>query len=102
MTKFDPDLLLRRWTHSHEEDGSETMVFRPAEWRFPPSRGRRSFELRADGSLGASGPGPDDRRVESEGTWRLLEGGVLELDRPNGPWRMHILEAEPDRLVVER
>ena len=78
------------------------MVFRPAGWNFPPSRGRRSFELRPDGSLTAAKPGPTDQTVTAEGKWRLLPGDVLELDQPSGTSRLRIIEVEPDRLVVEQ
>ena len=34
-----------------EEDTNTEMVFRPATYNFPRSRGRRSFELKTDGIL---------------------------------------------------
>jgi hypothetical protein len=99
---LDRDALAGRWTHSHEEDGPGTMVFRPAGWDFPPSRGRRSFELRPDGSLTSGKPGPTDQTVTSEGEWRLLPGNVLELDREGEPTRLQIVKIESDRLVVRK
>jgi len=50
MRERDTERIVRRcWVHSHEEDSDEEMVFRPAAYEFPPSRGRRSFELKPDG-----------------------------------------------------
>ena len=92
--------LLNRWTHSHDEDRPGLMVFRPGDWDFPPARGRRSFELRADGSLVAAKPGPTDQTVTSEGKWRLAPGGILELERPDGSSRFDVVEVEADKLVV--
>ena len=102
MPDFDTAALLQRWTHSHEEDTPGRMVFRPGGWRFPPSRGRRSFELGPDGALVASGPGPTDKTVTSEGRWRLRDDGVLEMEQQGRPSELRLVEVAPDKLVVER
>jgi hypothetical protein len=100
MPPVPREVLYRHWVHSHEEDTPEHMVFRPAGYGFPPSRGRRAFELRPDGTLAEAGPGPDDRPTGAEGRWDLHEDGVLELEAPGGKERLEIAEADPDRLVV--
>ena len=44
--------LLGRWMHAHEEDPQDTSgreVYRPHDWSFGPSRGRRGFDLLPDG-----------------------------------------------------
>jgi hypothetical protein len=102
MADFDTAALQQRWTHSHEEDTPGRTVFRPGGWRFPPSRGRRSLELGPDGALVASGPGPTDRTVASEGSWRLRDDGVLELHEQGRSTEMRVVELSADRLVVER
>ena len=85
-SKLSHDLLCQRWIHSHEEDTATEMVFRPATFPFPRSRGRISFELRPDGALIEQGIGPTDRRTQETGRWRLTEDGVLEFTRdPQGP-----------------
>lgn len=101
--KIDSVALAQTWVHSHEEDGTDTMVFRPSSFKFPPSRGRRSFQLRADGSLVSSGPGPDDRAVRADGAWTLDNSDVLTL-QPTGkaPSSMKIVSADPTRLVVKK
>jgi hypothetical protein len=101
--KIDPAALSRTWVHSHEEDAADTMVFRPSSYKFPPSRGRRSFQLKADGSLVASGPGPDDRTVSAPGVWKLENSDTLTM-QPAGKAKtsMKILSAEPTRLVVKK
>jgi hypothetical protein len=91
--------------HSHEEDTETEMVFRPAGFDFPPSRGRRAFELRAGGGLVEEGPGPADRRAQAHGTWRLTEDGALAFVRPDEatPHRvLKLVSVSPDRLVVRR
>ncbi len=102
MTQVDRGILQRNWVHSHEEDTDKEMVFRPASYSFPPSRGRTGLDLRGDGSYAQSAPGPTDRPEESEGTWELAEG-ELKLKAPDGSTRvLQIASADPDRLVVRR
>ena len=93
----------RRWVHSHEEDTEEEMVFRPAAYEFPPSRGRRSFELKPDGTLAEGRIGPTDRPVEAQGTWELRDDRlVLRRDPSESPRVMRIASVDDDRLVVEK
>jgi hypothetical protein len=99
--KIDLDHLAQSWVHAHEEDTPTTSVYRPAQFPLPPARGRTGFQLHADGSLTARGPGPADQTVTAPGTWTLA-GNRLELC-PQGE-RAHNLEiesVEPDRLVVK-
>lgn len=102
MRDIDVEALQQRWTHSHEEDEPGRMVFRPGGWQFPPSRGRRSFELGPDGALLAARPGPTDRIVSTTGRWRLRSDGVLELEEQGRTSEMRLVEVAPDKLVVER
>jgi hypothetical protein len=96
-------ILRRRWVHSHEEDTEEEMVFRPAAYEFPPSRGRRSFELKPDGTLAEGRIGPTDRPVEAQGTWELKDDRlVLRREPSEAPRVMRIRSVDDDRLVVEK
>jgi hypothetical protein len=98
MAAIDRRRLEGRWVHSHEEDTAEEMVFRPASYDFPRSRGRQSFELRPDGSYAGSAPGPADKPEPSEGSWSLEGGNRLALpDRT-----LEITEAEGDVLKVRK
>jgi hypothetical protein len=95
--------LHKRWVHSYEEDGDDEMVFRPSNFDLPPARGRRSIELRPDGSYVESSPGPVDVPEEAGGQWSL-KGDELDL-RPDGrqpeeSWR--VVVAEEDRLRLRR
>jgi hypothetical protein len=96
-------ILRRRWVHSHEEDTEGEMVFRPAAYEFPPSRGRRSFELKPDGTLAEGRIGPTDRPVEAQGTWELRDDRlVLRRDPSETPRLMRIASVDDDRLIVEK
>ena len=61
------DQLAGRWVHSHEEDTGDEMVFRSADYAFPPSRGRESIELRADGSYAGTSPARSTSRCRGRG-----------------------------------
>ncbi len=80
------------------------MVFRPASFKFPPSRGRRSFELKPDGSLVEGGIGPTDRPVETQGTWELEDDDrlVLRPAPPATPRVMKIASVDENRLVIAK
>ncbi|MBI3301430.1 MAG: hypothetical protein HYZ72_05035 [Deltaproteobacteria bacterium] len=66
--KVTKSVLHQHGVHSHEEDTDAEMVFRPATFNVPRSRGRTSFELKPDGSLVEGGIGPTNRRQETQGT----------------------------------
>jgi hypothetical protein len=98
------DSLLRRWTHSHEEDSEGRMVFRPADHEFPPSRGRVTYDLSAHGALSGAAPGPTDRPADTAGTWELQDDGRTLVLRVEGQaeQRLQIESLEDDRMVVRR
>lgn len=98
----DRAALQQHWVHSHEEDSEGEMVFRPASYGFPPSRGRAALDLLADGSYVESAPGPTDRPESAEGTWEL-DGDDLKLNGADGSKRvLKIAAAAGDRLVVRK
>ncbi|PYQ00624.1 MAG: hypothetical protein DMF82_21620 [Acidobacteria bacterium] len=103
MTKTEPrDWLHQEWVHSHEEDRADEMVFRAASYPFPLSRGRRSIDLRRDGTVKHARPGPTDRRQISEGRWEI-DGDTLRLSPASGSQAaevLRIVSAAPDRLVL--
>jgi hypothetical protein len=97
------EALQGRWVHVHEEDSEDELVFRPPRRPLPPARGRRSFELRPDGTYVESSPGPVDVPETANGRW-LLDDDRLVLrpdgDRPVESWR--VVAAEADRLRLRR
>jgi hypothetical protein len=99
-----PDLLQQRWLHSHEEDSDTEMVFRPASYRFPPSRGRAGFDLKPNRAFTEIGIAPADGPVETEGRW-TLDDNRLQFYKPSAstPSRtLQILSADKNRLVVKK
>ncbi len=73
VAKRVPRALLQHWTHSHEEDTEAEYVYRPASFTFPPSRGRSSFEIRANGTMTGETPGPTDCSEAVQGRWSYRE-----------------------------
>jgi hypothetical protein len=103
--QINQDALAQHWMYSHEEDTNTEMVFRPATYNFPRSRGRRSFELKTDGTLVEGGIAPDDRRQETQGRWELQDSDMLVFytQSASQPSRvMHIVSVDKDRLVVKK
>jgi hypothetical protein len=79
------------------------MVFRPAAFALPPSRGRRSFELKPDGGLVEGRIGPTDRPLETKGIWELEDDRlVLRRDPSETPRIMQIASVDEDRLVIKK
>ena len=96
--------IARAWTHSHEEDSGRRVVFRPADYAFPPGRQpRASLELQPDGrALYLGGPAPADRRSAHAGSWEL-DGDDLRLRlEGRADKRYEIESVDEQRLVLRR
>ena len=92
--------IARSWTHHHEDDHDDRLVYKPSELPAPPARGRTSLSLADDGVLHSSGPGPDDRTVKTDGRWEL-DGRKLRLYQPGRSALIYSVEdIGPDRLVL--
>ncbi len=103
--KLKVEDLVQHWVHSHEEDTDRETVFRPSAFNFPRSRGRRSFELKADGSLIEWEISPTDTRRSVPGTWKIDDEGCLLFE--NGapgisPRSLEIASVDRGRLVVKK
>lgn len=99
--------IQQSWIHSHEEDTENEMVFRPADFDFPLSRGRAGFELKPDHKLVELNIAPTDAYEEEAGSWDLQLSGendlTLELNtESSAPRKLQVKSVEEDRLVVEK
>jgi hypothetical protein len=104
VEQLPANIFGQRWLHSHEEDTPTEMVFRPATYSFPPSRGRTGFELQPDGSALAIGLAPTDGPQQVEATWSLQGGNAIRIQVPNTQETrsLDVLSVAPDRLVVRK
>ncbi|MHB9054767.1 MAG: hypothetical protein ACYC2P_01260 [Paludibacteraceae bacterium] len=65
------DLLRKNWIHSYEEDTTDTMIFRPSNYRkFSSSRFRQIFEFKNDDSCQYLVPAADDDHYMESGKWQ--------------------------------
>ena len=102
MTPPPPKELLQRWLHSHEEDRGAQQTFRPASFAFPPSRGRRGFELQAGGRMIDLGIAAADGTNVRPGSWSYA-GNTLTLHVDGAtPERYTVVSLAQDQLVLER
>jgi hypothetical protein len=99
--------LIGSWTHSWEEDTAETIIFRPADYPFAPSRGRESYEFQTGGILVYHGFGPADEPLTSVGEWGWHSGDLIHLvvNDPQGAYIdevLRIVSCDAEALQVER
>jgi hypothetical protein len=104
MSQLPDQIADTHWVHSHEEDNSSGMVFRPSTYNFPRSRGRNGFQLHSDGTAQTSGPGPGDAVETQSANWKIGSGGELNLTDSSSQKavKYQVVSADPDRLVVKQ
>lgn len=97
-----PASICRYWIHSFEEDRVGMRIFRPADFPFPPARGREGFEIFSDGRFIHHPIGQADEWVSLHGSWRMIAPNLCRVIIKNRPsLDMEILESGPDKLVVK-
>ena len=99
--------IQQSWIHSHEEDTANEMVFRPADYDFPLSRGRDGFELKPNNKLVDLNIAAADGTEEEIGSWDLKNVGsenlTLQLNPDSSnPRKLQIKSINEDCLVVEK
>lgn len=101
-----PDSFYRTWVHSHEEDFDGKMVYRRADYDFPPSRGRERFDVKRDGGLLYYGLAPNDGAAQPiEGKWYTVQERAIEISLPNNrekEFAAELVEISSERLVIRK
>ena len=72
IMSLSPKDIMGKWVHSHEEDPKDASlreVYRPSDWKFGPSRGRRGYDLQEGNLASVQGIGPADGLIETEAKW---------------------------------
>jgi hypothetical protein len=105
MVEISPCVYDRHWVHSREQDSEDVQVYHPDTYNFPPSRGRRGFEIKRDGRFIQYGIAPDDRQKRNEGRW-FVEGTNtigIELAAPETKrYKIKIVSCDNDTLKIQR
>ena len=104
MDNGPPDALYGQWVHSNEEDTDDELVFRPPDYRFPPSRGRAAFELNSDKSYVGAGIGPTDISKVTRGRWKLENDDGLRIlvDEGDRQRVLEIVSLTSNRLAIRK
>ena len=102
MNKHYGASIYTTWYHSHEEDDSSKMNFRPKGYPLGPSRGRISIELMQDGNVKLSDIGPTDLPQKSEGTWKLKKKNELIITTATATTRYIIHQFSDNHLLIEK
>lgn len=103
--KVPPPTLLQHWVHSHEEDTDSESIYRPASYKFPPSRGRKSFDIRPNGKLIEHPLGAADVSQQTTGKWKLAEDKTLAFFSGTSQTPttvVHISSVEKNRLILKK
>ena len=98
-----PSAIYKHWIHSREEDAEDVRVYRPSDYKFPPSRGREGFEIKENGEFIQYGIGPTDAPEKIIGTWTIAgENQIivsLEVPRQNS-YTMEVVSCDERLLKV--
>ena len=73
-------------------DTDDVMVFRPSDYSFPPSRGRRGFEVLKNGEFVRYGIAPTDGMIEYRGRWEWVGKGGIAIRMGRGEAGLDTLE----------
>ena len=87
--------------HSYEEDAGDVEVYRSSSYSFPPSRGRKGFELRENGEFVERGIGPDDGPTKTVRRWETSARDQVEVyDGDKRAYVLEIVSASKDVLEI--
>lgn len=99
----DEVLLHGRWIHSDDEDSDDRLVFRTADYPFPPRRmPRDSLTIEAGGAAETGSPGPVDRNVTAPETWSLKEDQLTISGSTRLSGRFQVVVVDEHMLVLRR
>jgi hypothetical protein len=100
-----PECIFKHWVHSREEDTTDTLVYRPSNFKFQPSRGREGIEIKKGGEFIQYAIGQDDRSKKIMGRFNVEEPNRLDIrfdEVQLKPFTLKILKCDDEVLRVER
>ncbi len=102
MTDLPPEVF-GRWIHSHEEDTADARIYRRSTYPFPPSRGRRGFEIRPGGEFVRYAIAAADGSKEVPGRWTAERSAWIQVTYPEGsgpPETLEVVSVDQDVLKL--
>ena len=97
--------LVKKWLHLHEEDTATQLVYRPADYAFPPARGRRGYEFLPNHSCNYIGISPRDGPATESCSWEWKAGEPPEIVLSFARGRkdvLRVISLDSDRLIVQK
>ncbi len=99
-----PDEIFQHWVESKEEkdDKEQIFVYRPKGYNFPPSRGRRSFEIKENGEFILHEINSSDRPVVLVGRFEAKGNNIKVFFNQKGKETldMEVISAERSMLKI--
>ena len=89
-----------RWMHSFEEDHDGVQVYRPADYPFPPARGRAGIEFRPDGTYIDWAIGRGDANEARPGRWEAIADDCVRISAAGDQRVIEMVLLEQDRLEI--
>ncbi len=98
-----PPEVFKHWIQSREDidNRKNVSVFRPSDYPFPPSRGRRGFEIKRNGVFILHEIGRTDRPVKLVGKY-TVDGpdGIKVYLEDRNPFILKIIAIEDDGRIL--
>src|SRR5689334_875875 len=105
MSSDIPKEIFKFWVHSYEEDDKDTIVYRPRDFEFPPSRGRSGFEIKQNREFIQYGLDPSDRPSKVLGHFQVETPNKLKVnfqDQKIGSRILDITECDDNVLRIKK
>ena len=100
-----PKVIFKHWVHSHEDDTDTAYVYRPYDYPFPRSRGRRGFEINENGKFILYRIAPTDGLNSYSGQWKLngVDTMVVKFEEEEiSSFSFTIISCEADLLLIKK
>lgn len=98
-----PSELFKTWIHSREDRDirSNVSVYRPSDYPFPPSRGRRGFEIKKNGEFVLHEIDRTDKPIRMVGKFTLEGPDTINVYlEDKKPFILRIVSIEDDGQIL--
>ncbi|OGX86315.1 hypothetical protein BEN47_01835 [Hymenobacter lapidarius] len=92
------------WLNSHEENGGDTLVYRPQTYKFPPSRGRTGFRIEPFSHFEQFDIAPTDGLTDRPGTWTIDRKLYMRITLESGPnpnYTLQVLDLDTVKHILK-